>query len=283
MQKVLEPIQRIRFTESTLRHASIQEKKGPSLGKIQVKLQHQRSPYATKFEDMSHEETERQQRCARSKAWNLAKNIHKLKEKDKATFHFPAEEWVLPAASTKEPEEREFVVDSGASMHMVSEKDLHAAELATMRTSRSPTTVMITANGEVPTNKKRRKTSNNWTYSSLLCFFKKLPQCFHWGNSAENMDIPTTGPTVTNHVSSEMARELLDCNISNYVPFVIPGFFSHWTNGHKPRLIRNGKRINRLQYIQLCTICDSWFYQRVLPQRRPHLLLHHFFIRGFRI
>ena len=38
------------------------------------------------------------------------------------------------------------------SMHMVSEKDLNSAELETMRTSRSPTTVM-TANGEVRTNK----------------------------------------------------------------------------------------------------------------------------------
>ena len=64
-----------------------------------------------KFEDRSHEETERQQRCARSKAWNLAQNIFKLKEEDKATFHSPAEEWVLPAASTRELEEREFVVD----------------------------------------------------------------------------------------------------------------------------------------------------------------------------
>ena len=33
MQKVLEPIQRVRFTKCTLRQASIQEKKGPSLGK----------------------------------------------------------------------------------------------------------------------------------------------------------------------------------------------------------------------------------------------------------
>ena len=41
----------------------------------------------------------------------LSKNIHKLTEKDEATFYSPAEEWVLPAASTKEPEERECVVD----------------------------------------------------------------------------------------------------------------------------------------------------------------------------
>ena len=44
------------------------------------------------------------------------------------------------------------MVDSRASVHMVSEKDLHSAELETMRTSRSPTTVM-TAIGEVRTNK----------------------------------------------------------------------------------------------------------------------------------
>ena len=38
--------------------------------------------------------------------WNLAKNKHKVKEKEKAAFYSPAEEWVLPAASTKEQEER---------------------------------------------------------------------------------------------------------------------------------------------------------------------------------
>ena len=65
------------------------------VGKINVKVLHQRSPYTMKFEDRSHEETERQQRCARSKAWNLAKNMYKLKEKDKAACYIPAEEWVL--------------------------------------------------------------------------------------------------------------------------------------------------------------------------------------------
>ena len=85
---------------------------------------------------------ERQQRCARSKAWNLAENKNKLKENDKAAFYSPAEEWVHPAASTKEPEERELKVDSGASMHMVNKRDINSAELETMRTSSSPTTVI---------------------------------------------------------------------------------------------------------------------------------------------
>ena len=38
-------------------------------------------------------------------------------------------------------------------MHMVSKRDLNSAELATLRTSKSPTTVM-TANGEVQTREE---------------------------------------------------------------------------------------------------------------------------------
>ena len=33
----------------------------------------------------------------------------------------------------------------------------------------------------------------------------------------------TTRSAVRNHISSAMARELIDCNVSNYVPFVVLG------------------------------------------------------------
>ena len=85
------------FDESTQRQADTRENKGRSLGKIQVKLPHQRSPYAMKFEERSQEETERQERCARGDAWRLAKNVFELKETDKATFFLPANELSLPA------------------------------------------------------------------------------------------------------------------------------------------------------------------------------------------
>ena len=114
---------------------------------------HQRNPNAPKFEDRSQEETEWQERCAREAAWRLAKNILKLKEKHKTTFISPSENRCLPSPSTIKPEEREYVVDSGASMHMISRKNLNSAELETVTTSRSPMTV-ITANGEVQTNEE---------------------------------------------------------------------------------------------------------------------------------
>ena len=54
---------------------------------------------------------------------------------------------------SKLPEERIFVVDSGASVHMLSEKDLSSDELETLRRSRHPT-VVLTANCEVQTHEE---------------------------------------------------------------------------------------------------------------------------------
>ena len=48
---------------------------------------------------------------------------------------------------------KEFVVDSGASMHMISKKDFNDAEMDTLTKSCSPSRV-ITANGEVQTHEE---------------------------------------------------------------------------------------------------------------------------------
>ena len=142
---ILKPIRCVQFTKAVLRHDNIWDQK-PSLGVICPGDLHQRNPNAPKFEDRSQEETKRQERYARE-----ARCILKLKERHKTTFFSPSENWCLPLPSTIKPEEREFVVDSGASMHMISRKDLNSAESETLTTSRSPMTV-ITANGEVQTN-----------------------------------------------------------------------------------------------------------------------------------
>ena len=54
---------------------------------------------------------------------------------------------------SKNTEERMYVVDSGASMHMLSKKDLSSDEIESLRRSTNPTTV-VTANGEVQTNEE---------------------------------------------------------------------------------------------------------------------------------
>ena len=183
--KVLGPIRRVRFTRAALRQANIQDTKGPSLNQIQVKLPHQRSHHAMKFEDRSQKKTERQERCVRGDAWRLAKTIYKLKETDNATFFSPTNEWCLPAPSGIKPEERDFVVDSGASMHMLSRKDLNSAELENVKVSENPTTV-VTANGEVQTKEEATVYVKELDLFVTVMLLEDTPAVLSFGKLCEN-------------------------------------------------------------------------------------------------
>ena len=114
------PIQRVKFTKAIARHTEIRDQ-NPSLGYICPSEPHQRSPNAPKFEDRSQEETVWQEQGAREAAWMLAKSVLKFKEHERATFFSPSENRCLPA-SNLQAEEREFVVDFGASMLLISKK-----------------------------------------------------------------------------------------------------------------------------------------------------------------
>ena len=141
------PIQRVKFTKAIARHTKIRDQ-NPSLGCIYPGEPHERSPNAPKFEDRSQEETEWQEQGAREAAWKLAKNVFKLKEHERAAFF-----WSPKIGGCQHQREREFVVDSGASMHMISKKDLSEEEMDTLTKSCSPT-IVITANGEVQTHEE---------------------------------------------------------------------------------------------------------------------------------
>ena len=119
---IRKPMRCVKFMKAVVRHADIRDQ-NPSLGMICPGEPHQRNPNTPKFEYWSQEETEWQEQGAREAAWSLAESILKLKEKNKAAFFSRSENRCLPA-STLKPEEREFVVDSGASMHMISKKRL---------------------------------------------------------------------------------------------------------------------------------------------------------------
>ena len=199
------PIQRVKFTKAIARHTKIRDQ-NPSLGYICPGEPHERSPNAPKFEDRSQEETEWQELGAREAAWKLAKNVFKLKEHQRATFFSPSENRCLPA-STLKPEEREFVVDSGASMHMISKKDLSNAEMDTLTKSCSAT-IVITANGEVQ------------THEEAIVYVKEL-------------DIFLTMKVLDNTPAVLSLGKLCDEN----------GYSYGWINGQKPHLIKDGIRI----------------------------------------
>ena len=144
-------IQRVKFKKAVARHIKIRDQ-NPSFGCICPGEPQQRSPNVPKFEDRSQEETEWQEQGAREAARKLAKNVFKLKEHERGTFFSSPENRCLFAATLK-PGEREFVVDSGASMHIISKKDLSNVEMDTLTKSCSPT-IVITANGEVQTHEE---------------------------------------------------------------------------------------------------------------------------------
>ena len=136
----------------------------------------------------------------------LAKSVLKLQGKNKATFFSPSENRCLPA-STLKLEEREFVVDSGVSMHMISKKDLNDAEMDTLTKSCSPT-IVITANGEVQ------------THEEATVYVKDL-------------DIFLTMKVLENTPAVSSLGKLCDEN----------GYSYEWINGRKPHLIKDGIRI----------------------------------------
>ena len=107
----------------------------------------------------------------------------------------PSEAWVLPAPSSKKPEEREFVVDSGAWTHMLSKKDLSSAELDTLRKSRNPTTV-ITATGEVQINEDVQVYVHDLDlFLTVQISLMTRLATYHWANSALPQDSSSTTPS----------------------------------------------------------------------------------------
>ena len=158
---------------------------------------HERSPCPPKLEERSHEETLHHERCARGVAWNLANNIYNLKNADKATRYTSVEARAMPAPTSKRPEEREVVVDSGASMRMLSKKDLSSDELDTLRRSRNPITV-VTANGEVQTNEEAQVCVHDPDLVVLVQLLEETPAVCRLENTAKTTDIPMSGSTVKN-------------------------------------------------------------------------------------
>ena len=91
-------------------------------------------------------------RCLRSSV-EAGQKCFKTKGARKGNILLTIGKYLPALQSTLKPEEREFVVDSGASMHMISKKDLSNAEMDTLTKSCSPA-IVITANGEVQTHEE---------------------------------------------------------------------------------------------------------------------------------
>ena len=106
-------------------------------------------------------------------------------------------------------------------MHVVCKRDLNSAELETMRTSRSPTTVM-TANGEVQTREEATEYDKELDLFVTVMLLEETPAVLSLEKLCEDHGY-------TYHWTSGQKPHLIrngkriDCNIANCVPFVVPG------------------------------------------------------------
>ena len=211
--------QTIKFSGRTWYEILIRERKGPSRGLIQKGEPHERYLCAPKFEERTPEETSRQEEYARKASWDVARKIYKLKAEDKATFH-SSMEIKAPVPASKNTEERMFVVDSEASMHMLSKKDLSSGEMDTLRRSRNPTTV-VTANVEVQTNEEAQVYVQDLYLFVTVQLLDETPAVlslgklcsehgcsYEWKNS-ETPRLTQNGKTITQ-------------TTDNFVPLVVP-------------------------------------------------------------
>ena len=91
-------------------------------------------------------------------------------------------------------------------MHMISKKDLKSAELETVTTSKSPTTVM-TANGEVQTNEEATVYFKELGIFLTMKVLEDTPAVLSLETFAMNTDTHMSGSTVKNHISLKMVFE----------------------------------------------------------------------------
>ena len=134
----------------------------------------------------------------------FCENIYKLKNSDKTAFDTPIAAKVMLAPTSTRPEEREFEVDSGVSMHRMSIKELSSEGMDTVKRSRN-STVVLPANGEAHTHEEAQVFVHN------LNLFVTVQQL------EETSAVLSLGKFCEDH-----------------------GYSCEWVSGQKPRLTKDG-------------------------------------------
>ena len=162
-----------------------------------------------------------------------------LKEK-KAAFFSPSENRCLFASNLK-LEERECVMDSGASMHMISKKDLNDAEMDTLTKSCSPT-IVITTNGEVQTHEEAIVYVKELDIFLTMNVLENTPAVLSLGKLCdEKKDILMNGSMVKNHISLKTVFEYSATQRNSFRSW-FPGLSTSSSSGSYPSTSRTLSR-----------------------------------------
>ena len=117
------------------------------------------------------------------------------------------------------------VVNLGASMHMLSKKDLSSQELDTLRRSRNPFTVM-TASGEVQTNEEAQVYVHNLDLFVTVQLLDETPPVLSLGKLCSEHKYSYEWKKRRNTTLVQKMGRLITCSMDNFVPLVVPGLSS---------------------------------------------------------
>ena len=137
----------------------------------------------------------------------LVENIQKHKNADKASLYSSVEPTAMLAPTSKSPEERNFVVNSRASMHTLCKKDWSSEELDTLRRSRN-NTAMVLASGEMQTNDEAHIHVHDLDLCVTMQLLEQTPAVLSLGKLCEDH-----------------------------------GYSCQWVSGQKPRLTKEKKTV----------------------------------------
>ena len=141
------------------------------------------------------------------------------KNKDKATFYSLIEARAMLAPTSTSPEEREFVVDSRASMHMLTRKDSRSDKMETLGRSRNATTVQTNEEAQVYVHDLDlfvtvQMLGDTLAVLSLGKLFEEHGHTYEWA-SGQKPHLTKQGKTIR-------------CRTENFVPLVVPGLSSQF-------------------------------------------------------
>ena len=141
-----------KFSKGTWPQRKHRERKGPPRRNIQKCAPRGRCPCAPNFGGRSLEETLHQEGRAREAGRDLAKK-KQAQEFGQNYVLYSKRKRLCCCLLQRDQRSAKFSVDSGASMHMMSKRELSSEEMDTVKRSTTPT-VVLTANGKVHTHEE---------------------------------------------------------------------------------------------------------------------------------
>ena len=161
---------------------------------------------------------------ARKAARQWAQTMYRIRGtylENEATFFDRKMEWRAASTSTGNPDEKKFIVDSGASVHMMSKMGSSPEELETVNVSRRTTTV-ITADGSMNATEEAMVYVKEMDMFVTVQLLQDTPAVLSLGKLCEEKSIYMSGQKGSELQSYQKSQKNVPCcKCDNFVPIVV--------------------------------------------------------------